>query len=214
MINLLIDNLPESVTIDGIDYCICSDFKTLIRINLILNSEDENVAERCLKLFYGGKIPANIEKAVDRLIWFYNGGEVLGDKKEEPEQEGIGENNKSQDTSHKPPVYSYEYDHTLIYSAFYEQYGIDLLLSNMHWWKFKALFDTLGGNTLFAEVRKIRTVEINSNMSKAQQNYYREMKKLYALPLPKTEQKMLDEITDALQNGGNVAEVMRKYEKG
>lgn len=210
MTNILTDKLPESVIIDGLKYPVNWDFKTMLRINIILNSESDDIAEQCLGLFYG-TIPVNIEEAADKLIWFYHCGEIAEDKTKEREEKK--EDEKTHEV-YKPPVYSFEHDSSLIYAAFYEQYGIDLSETNMHWWKFKSLFDALGGNTLFAEVRKIRAIEIDANMSKAQQKYYREMKKIYALPLPESEQRMIDEITDALQNGGNVAEVMSRYEKG
>lgn len=214
MVNLLIDKLPESVIIEGIKYPINCDFKTMLRIDIILNSENDDIAEQCLRLFYG-KIPSNIEEAADKLIWFYHCGVFTKNKddKQGKTEEKEDENEKKHEL-HKPPIYSFEHDSSLIYAAFYEQYGIDLAKTNMHWWIFKALFDSLGGNTLFAEIRRIRAVEIDGNMTKSQQKYYREMKKIYALPLPESEQKMMEEITEALHNGENIAEVMSRYEKG
>ena len=39
-------------------------------------------------------------------------------------------------------IYSYEFDADYIYSAFLQQYKIDLnSIKYMHWWKFKDLFE-------------------------------------------------------------------------
>ncbi len=113
------------------------------------------------------------------------------------------------------PSFSFSHDANMIYAAFFQQYGIDLTeTDDMHWWKFRVLFDNLGEGTWFAEVRKIRAMEIDSKMSKAQQDYYRKMKKLLALPLSDKEQQYMDELAEILKNGGDISEVVGRFEKG
>ena len=72
-------------------------------------------------------------------------------------------------------------DAPYIYAAFKEQYGIDLLSQEkLHWWKFLALFESLGEETKMAKIMYYRTVS-TSGMSKDRRAFVNEMKKAYKL---------------------------------
>ena len=46
-----------------------------------------------------------------------------------------------------------EFDNDLIYSAFKDQYSIDLQeIEYLHWWKFKAMFDALKDDNKIVEI--------------------------------------------------------------
>lgn len=53
-------------------------------------------------------------------------------------------------------AYRFDCDWWLIYAAFQQQYGLDLMRVNLHWFKFKALMDGLTDQTQFIKVVQAR----------------------------------------------------------
>lgn len=111
-------------------------------------------------------------KAVEKILWFYRGGKA--EKKEEKKE-------RYKRRSNRGPAFSFSQDAPYIYAAFKEQYGIDLLSQEkLHWWKFLALFESLGEETKMAKIMYYRTVS-TSGMSKDRRAFINEMKKAYKL---------------------------------
>ena len=52
----------------------------------------------------------------------------------------------------------------------------------MHWWKFKALFDGLNENTEIVKIMGYRSVNLSQIKDSEKRNYYKKMKRLYAIP--------------------------------
>ncbi len=214
MCNILLENLPNTVNVGGREYRINSDFRTSVKFELLMMDDELTGKEkliRGLRLYYP-KVPYNIPKAVDAMLWFYGCGknpekeeEKEEQKKEEQEQV---ENETAISAEPDGPVYSFEHDSNYIYAAFYEQYGIDLQKTDMHWWKFRALFASLGENVHFVKIMGYRSIKINSAMSKEQRSFYKKMKDLYALPLPKEEQEFQQTLEEALMNGGDLTGIV------
>ena len=78
----------------------------------------------------------------------------------------------------------------------------------MHWWKFRAMFNSLTNQNEFVKIMEYRSIEIKSDMPKEQQSFYRKMKRLYALPNPGNEDEKLAEIEKALLKGGDLRGVL------
>lgn len=57
-------------------------------------------------------------------------------------------------------VFDFCQDSELIYAAFMQTYGIDIVDTPLHWWKFQALLSGLPDNTRFSEVVRIRSMDI------------------------------------------------------
>ncbi len=126
----------------------------------------------------------DLEKLFDALLQFYSLGEKIdeGRKKEEGEEE-------DSDFSKPKKIYSYEHDWSYIYSAYMECYNINLFTDHLHWWEFKALFNGLSDKCLFSKIMSFRSMKITSKMSKDEKKFYRQMKKIYALPDERTEEE-------------------------
>lgn len=195
--NILTEPVPETVNIGDAEVPIRWDFRVSIQFEELMDEDipDEDKAQRALELYYP-HIPLDREAAVDRILWFYSGGE-------EPEETKNG--------ACRPVerIYSYTHDAPFIYAAFLDQYGIDLQeTDHLHWWKFRAMFAGLKSDNRIVEIMGYREIEITPQMSKEQKQYYRKMKKLFALPLPKSEQEKLSAIEEALLNGGDVSAII------
>lgn len=115
--------LPDAVTVDGSAFPIYTDFRRILRILRLLNDPEVLDGDKhilFLKLFFKGQIPPEPQ---DVFLWFLHMGE---------EHEGGGERD-----------FDYEQDAKEIYSGFQQVYGIDLLETDMHFWRFSALLSGL-----------------------------------------------------------------------
>lgn len=170
---------PETVDIDGRRIPVNSDFRIWITISEIMSDrsiEDNDKFARALVLCYGkGNIPENLPEAIKQMVEFFRAESF--------------ENTGHRPTGKGGQIYSYRYDAEYIYSAFMEQYGIDLTEAELHWWKFKAMFKALSDNTKFSKIigyRGMNTAEIKDKKLKSR---YAELKLLYALPDMRTDEE-------------------------
>lgn len=158
--NILVDDLPEAIEIDGVEYTINFDFKTGLQCILDMESNDLIDDEKALLLLrriYGDNIPTNESEALRLAVKFLDGGE-------EPEAH---ENPLENDTR----VYSFEKDASLIYAAFQQTHGIDLQKADLHWWQFLALFHDLGADTAFCSIVNLRRRISNGDATKEEREY-------------------------------------------
>ena len=190
--NLLTDIPPVTVKIDNIEYAICYTCDIILKILSLVDSasnkteaEYSRLAIEQLALFYP-VIPENIIQARIELNNF-----VIGNPETSTEQ------NRSDDNISERPSYSYEHDADLIFSAFAQQYPtIDL--KTLHWYHFQALFRGLTDDCLFMKVIHYRTVKITKNMSKSDKEFYKRMKRKFALPDNRTQEEKDKEFAMAL----------------
>ena len=178
--NLLINRLPQH-TDSGLR--IRTDFRESIKFELLMQDrtiEDDKKIRMILNLYYYN--PENIEdvkKALEEIVWFYKGGDRIENKA-----------NKNNENNNKKQIYSYEFDAEYIYSAFMQQYKIDLnSIRYLHWWKFKALFANLSEDVFFSKIIQYRTVELSSIKDKEMKKFYKKMKRLWALPDMRTQEQ-------------------------
>lgn len=191
--NMLINSVPDGLKIAGTEYKIHTDFSVWIEFEKLLSDESENAHKTISdikNLIFCDKQPPQRadEETVNKILWFYRCGKKL---------------QKSSHTSEKE-IFSYDYDDGYIFSAFLEQYHIDLEQTKLHWWKFHALMLSLSDSTEFVKIMSYRSVEINSKMTASQKAFYQKMKKQYKLPLKKEVQKQISSIEDALINGETI----------
>ncbi len=196
--NILIDLLPKEVNIEGEDYKINSDFRTSILFELLMQdnsiSEEDKIIQ-ALELYYS-ILPKDLNKAIEGILWFYRCGKDEVD-------------NKNKGTGKSTNVYSFDYDDDLIYSAFLDQYGIDLQdVDYLHWWKFKAMFKGLKEDNEIVKIMGYRAMDVNKIKDKEQKAHYKKMQDLHKIPINKDEKGKLDEINNILLNGGDVSKVL------
>ena len=180
--NLLINKLPQH-TDSGLR--IRTDFRESIKFELLMqdrNIYDDRKIKMILNLYYyRPEQITDIKKALEEIIWFYKGGDKIQAKNIKKDN---GENNRGKQ------IYSYESDAEYIYSAFLQQYKIDLnSIKYLHWWKFRALFINLNENVLFSKIMKYRATELKDIKDKEMKKFYKKMKRIYALPDMRTEEE-------------------------
>ena len=184
-INILLDRLPQFTQSGN---RIRTDFRESIKFELLMQDnkiDKKNKIIQALKLYYYNmeKI-TDIPKAIEEMLWFF----ACGKKKNVDNK--IEKNNKKQTKQ----IYSYEFDAEYIYSAFLQQYKIDLnSIKYMHWWKFKALMENLNEDTQFVKIMGYRAIDISKIKDKEEKTRYKKLKTIYDLPdMRTTEQKEAD----------------------
>lgn len=147
MFNLLIEELPASVVVDGTEYAINWDAKTMIGISVLIENthvppDDDDgyrrLATEQLRLFYP-VIPANIHGAMARLIEFYTYSNGNDDKPKSGGKE-----------PYEKRSYSFQHDADMIYAAFLQQYP-SKRIDQLHWFEFKAMLESLTEDCLFVK---------------------------------------------------------------
>ena len=191
--NILIDLLPEHVEIDGKKYAINTDFRISILFELLMQDRtilDSEKIDIALNLYYP-EIPHDLVQAVDKMLWFYRCGK-------DDEDDSV-KNGSPAGSGRTSMIYSFEHDAEYIYSAFLDQYGIDLQdIEHLHWWKFRALFKGLKEDNLICKIMGYRSIEITNDMSDSEKKYYRKMKQIYALPDNRTQEEKERDFINAI----------------
>lgn len=211
--NLLIDELPSTVEVDGSSFSINTDFRYGLLFNICINDEEMSSFEKCnqlLSIGYKDKIPEDYNEAIKKLVSFYmcfdldnkDIDKVLEEDNKNEDEQNEQEDKENYDEYLDNPddiVFDYEKDAFLIYSTFKQVYNIDLIDENMHWYKFVVLLRGLFDENNLTKVLQYRAMKIDSKMPADMRKHYRELKKHYSLNRKTTEEmkeykrKMLEE---------------------
>lgn len=201
--NILVDLLPTIIEIDKEKYEINSDFRTSIIFELMMQDNELNDKQKisnALELYYP-VVPDNIEIAIDKLLWFYRCGKDVN----------VSNSNGNSANTRVSQIYNYDYDDDYIYSAFLDQYNVDLQdIEDLHWWKFKAMFKALKEDNMIVKIMKYRNVDLSKIKDKDERMHYKEMKELYKIPgkVDKNELEKINQIANALINNGDVSKIL------
>lgn len=186
--NVLIEGLPKTVKVNGSSFLLNTNFYIGIIFTELMTDRNLTPYEKviqAIKLWYKNlppmETPEEIKEAFDAIMWFYTMGEI-----DEEEQSG-GRRPRIKRTTAR--ILDYNFDQAYIISAFQQQYGIDLTVENIHWWRFKMLFNGLTEKTKLVKIMQYRGMEIDPKMPDKQRKFYNEMKLLYAIPDTRTEEE-------------------------
>lgn len=173
--------LPQYITLNGINYELNTRFNIWLEIIEYLSDSKISDTDKLICLLssgYKNKIPPDINDAVDGLFYFLSRGK------------------SSQDCSGEALI-SFSQDEGLIYSSFLQQYHIDLYETDLHWWKFLYLLDSLDENTSLMKIISYRSIDTGKIKDPNMKKFYRKMKNKYRLNL-NIDEKMVAEALDSL----------------
>lgn len=184
--NLILDKLSTILKerIGNVEFN--TDFRIGILFEMLMKDKKlskEAKAIQSLRLYYP-KIEQieNIEKAYDDIIWFYSCGKIEANNKK------IKNLNNKEKSQKEDKIYDYDYDDGYIYSAFLQIYRIDLQdVDYLHWWKFKALFNSLMNDTKIVEIMGYRAIDLGKIKDKQEKARYKKLQNIYGLPDMRTE---------------------------
>ena len=178
--------LPEHLIIKGVKCPIRTDFKTWLIFSQLISNTDEisqKLPQIFKLIFY--ELPPNFFDAMNEMMKFYTRAEI--------------KNNNTCNTGNQKKLFDFEYDADLIYSAFVQQYKIDLYDTDLHWWKFKALFEGLSDDTHFIKVVQYRGIDLSKIKDKEQKKFYQNMKKTYKLPDNRNEEQKETDFINSIE---------------
>jgi hypothetical protein len=173
MLNLLYEEYPTSVTVDGKSYPIYTDFRNWIAFFDMFN--DNTLTKKDIVIaslqWFSGDIPQNINQACNGLIAFARADDL---------------SYKPSQNSGKPStkqILSYLYDSPYILGAFLQTYGINLReVEYMHWYEFKSLFEALPEDTPIKKRMAYRSVNVASIKDKAEKKRIKKIQQDIRLP--------------------------------
>lgn len=165
-------SLPKSIKVNGKSFKIKTDFQDWIKFGMISQDKELNDLRVRVELMLECVLiddlkGVDLNKMINALFSFYKLNKEL---REVP---------KSLQSNDEP--YSFEHDWDLIYSSFKQQYGINLLNDDMHWFEFKGMLDNLNQDTPLMRIVGYRTTDISKIKDKEQKRLAGDLKDYYTL---------------------------------
>ncbi len=161
----------ECVVVFGKHYSIRTDFRVWLRISALFQDEALSLAERiaeALRLCYlPGQLPPSLSGALSAMVDFYQG--AFGNKEREKSSKSL------------PRCLDFQVDAPAIFADFWAEYGIDLSREKLHWHHFCALLSGLSPERKICRIMHYRMADLSQIGDKNRKNFYRKMKRLYAI---------------------------------
>lgn len=176
MINALYEPFPESVVIHGRSYDILTDFKDWFRFSDMLEDKTLSEKEKLLSLTKWFIFPPKVidNELVNALCSFYRATDLELDAHQEDEG--------SDEHTFRPPVLNWKIDAKYIIGDFMRFYGIDLLSTEMHWWRFRTLLAALPDDSQMMKRIAYRGADLGQIKNEAERKRVMRMQQLFALP--------------------------------
>lgn len=178
MIDLTTKSLPDTITVNGRDYQLNTDYRYWIRFTRELAECMRTRSDFDVSYLFREDMPHYIDIAL-LIAWAHPSRELPRD---------MGEASDA-------IAYDFDIDADLIYSAFLQQYGIDLVDTDMHWYKFIALMQGISDDTRFGKIIGYRTYEKNDRKYEEQMKLLKRMWEIIP-PLTMEEQADVDELNN------------------
>lgn len=169
--NIICDRLPENVSFGGKKYPIKTDFKVWLKFHEIVTDKSKSPAEKftdavlcCFDSQKCKKLPDSYSDTMSLLFDFFA---------------GMPKEKKAVKSAEK--VFDFTEDSEYIFASFFQEYGIDLSESSMHWYKFLALLGGLSENSQLKRAIAWRSINLSDIEDPKRRNFYRKMKEFYSL---------------------------------
>lgn len=139
--------LPDTVTVRGEAVPLRTDFRVWVQFEqgLLAGTDEWGL----LRLVFPGAFPLDAQGLVEGVLWFYRCGEQRKEARE-----GTASLHRAE------RFYDFAQDADVIFSSFWQTYGIDLSAAALHWWNFSRLLWGLPEQSPFMRVIHYRTCEI------------------------------------------------------
>lgn len=180
MINALYEPFPETVSADGREYPVVTDFREWLKFADMMGDKELSSEEKILLLTDWFLKPPDCvtQELVKAVFDFYKAKSLdyepdYNDDEEEPPDE----------PPVRPPVFDWKIDSKYIIGDFRRYYGIDLLSEEyMHWWKFRCLFSALPDDSQCQKRIAYRSTDINQIKNEAERRRIMRIKQAIAIP--------------------------------
>lgn len=172
---LFLNEMPEMVRIGDREIAIESDFRVGVAFEQMIQDRelsDNEKVNTALAMYFGDVMFYDRVKAVDALLWFYSCGRK--DKAQEKPLNEVKDGKK---------VFDFAADSKYLYSAFLDQYRVDLIdIDYLHWWRFNAMIAGLKSDCEFVKIVGYRSLDLGSIKNREMRARYARLQALYRLP--------------------------------
>lgn len=174
MIDLRNKALPDTIIVDGRAFKLKTDYRVWLEFGEKIRDEHCKMAD--LLFVFEDDVPTC--DFFNELMSFYVNPNVTP--------------NDSCDDGNDTDLVDFILDGEYIYASFMKDYHIDLINTDLHWYKFKALFSGLSDDTRIKQIMSMRGYK---KSDKKLEQQYEELKRVWQLPvrLTPSEQAILDE---------------------
>lgn len=175
--NLFYEDYPTSIMVDDEEIPIVTDFRSYVQLFDMLKDSEMNSNEKFMALRqYFKTSPPNFSHAIDALLDFVT--------MEELPKCGVHGNEETENyDSKKKELYSFSIDYPFIFSAFLQEYGINIrTIPYMHWWEFRMLFDGLSDDTEIKKRIMYRNTDLNEIKDKEERKRIEKIHRQIRLP--------------------------------
>lgn len=179
--------LPKTVTINGKEYPIRTDFRVILDVLAALRDEELEDLEKeyiMLTIMYPEGIPDDIEAAAQAVCDFIDAGQ--------------------HEKKNAPRLMDWDKDYPLIIAGVNHVLGHEVRADDyMHWWTFLAAYLEIGTESLFSSVISIRSKKAKGKkLEKYEREFAEQNKDLIYLPDPNQAEN--DALTEFVRNGGEL----------
>jgi len=195
--------LLEAVEVDGSAFSINASFRVALKILRVIEADDIIDWQKpliILREFYGAIQPAP-QAGIDAFMKFLSRDKAV-----------------KRESDSRPPAFDYEIDAPEIYASFITLYGVDLLDSDKHWWKFCALLDGAiwADSPIGKKIRRreeLRTTDASKcDDPKAVREAQEALKLVSKVNLAAQQEQ--DAVYQALTSGGDVSAALEALKHG
>lgn len=185
----MIGALPDTLTVDGIDCPIRTDFRNILQVFEAFSDPELTQEEKWIVAIYlvfeafscaedvilAAQEGFNIQEAVEQISWFVTAGA--------PEREML-----------EKPTYSWQKDEQIIFSAVNKVAGVETrALEYLHWWTFLGYFNEVGEGTFSFVVGIRNKLNRGKKLEKYEKDFLAHNKELVKLERPKTKEELEQE---------------------
>ena len=179
MINILYEPFPDSITADGKEYRILTDFRDWLGFSDLLADKSISAEERAsLCGMWIDPDPGRITAGMISGLLGFLRADALDPVPADPDEEAEEEPDQP-----KPPVLDFCIDAKYILGDFRRFYGIDLLhIKYLHWWEFLSLLRALPDESMIMRRVGYRSTNLNEIPDKRQRARIAKIQRQIALP--------------------------------
>lgn len=213
--------LPDSLEIDGIDYPIDSDFRTVLLIMDMYS--DKKLSEMgkhltMLEILFTPipnegedpitNIPPNFNEAVKQAMWFLDIGQtkkVNYKPKKDIDGKLIKDTNGNVimeiDEKPEPVLLDYKQDEQMLFSAVNAVFSRDIRAEkNLHWWTFYGLCQSISSDSLMSTIMSIRNkIAKGDKLDDQEKKYVRDNNHIVVIR-KETDENEYDDLANDLRN--------------
>jgi hypothetical protein len=183
----LYERLPETIDVNGNLFKIKTDFKTWLAFLELAQKEELQVNDYLFML----QNKEDKKKAFENLGDFATALFDFMNKSPATPNVTKGEDNDTQ-------IIDFTLDSPYIYASFMQAYNIDLIETNMHWYKFNALFLGLPNNTKICEIMQARAYK---KCEDSEDKLWKKKKEYWQLPQETVKDEEIEQYWDDLFGG-------------